>query len=242
MMKKSNVALHCILAGWLGPIPLLSAGSMSAIPPRSAIPVETTASTDTVGLHCCRGSHPPLDLVLLTGAGLPDGISRSLRTEIDRLFEDTAVDISVQIHEGPAADLPTGEHPSVRVRLWPRDGAIYGLDPSIMGAVRLKQGHVVESVHVFLPVVIATLLRSGETEADLTDLEIGRALGRVVAHELIHAVSPRSRHGGSRLMRHGLDRESLRSLRPLGLERGSATAFARGLTALAQQSERASRQ
>jgi len=187
-----------------------------------------------------QSEHGPSQLVLhlVDRVGLPDKACRFMGAEIEKSFKRTGVEILITVFEAhdPAAPLPEGD--AVRVHLWPRDGTFLQTSPMAMGAVRLQNGHELESAHVFVPVVVQTLTRGRGSVADLTNLELGRGLGRVVAHELIHAVAtrlPHSRHG---LMHHGMTTEFLRSRRPATLDRFTVEAFTRGLNARPQLAAR----
>jgi hypothetical protein len=63
---------------------------------------------------------------------------------------------------------------------------------------------------------------------------LGRALGRVVAHEVIHAIAPEAPHAGTGLMRHALDRNFLLGTKA-SVDARCATAFLTRLTAQGRQ-------
>ena len=65
------------------------------------------------------------------------------------------------------------------------------------------------NVYLFYPSIVRVLGIEGGRRKSLTDEEIGRALGRVVVHELVHAFAPDHEHGGWGIMGHAQDRHSL---------------------------------
>lgn len=166
-----------------------------------------------------------LGLHLVDGQGLSDGTRRAVRAEIERIFQGSGVDVRTVVSRHPVVESPG--FPVVRVRLWSRDGTFLGSGRSAMGSVRISRRRKVVSAHVFYPVIIATLLDRDESIEDLSERTIGRAVGRVIAHELMHAVSPQVPHTRFGLMRAAMDEEFLSGLHLTPIAGPSAKAFRR---------------
>lgn len=84
------------------------------------------------------------------------------------------------------------------------------IKPSVMGATRVDNG-VVHTVWVFLPNV-ATVLGLQRDQSQWTGqdrLAFGTALGRVIAHEIFHALVPDLPHASHGLMAESLSRGAL---------------------------------
>ena len=176
-----------------------------------------------------RAGRLALGLLLVDGQGLSEDARSAAESEIERLFQSSGVDVRTVVSEHPLF-VPPG-FPVVRILLWPRDGTFLHASRSAMGTVRIDSGRQVESVHVFYPVIVSTLLDRDEAAEDLSARVIGRAVGRVCAHELIHALAPRVPHARFGLMRSAMDREFLGGLRLTPIDRRSAKAFLREVAA-----------
>ena len=210
MMKISKDSTHYILLAWL--TLLVISPSESALAQSEHVPIQ-------------------LRLNLVDRIGLPDEVCRVMGAEIEKSFKRTGVQILITVYEAHDLAAPSLEEPTVRVHIWPRNGTFLQASPMAMGAVRLQNGHELESTHVFFLVVVQTLARGRGSVADLTSLELGRGLGRVIAHELIHAIAPRLPHSRHGLMHHAMTTDFLRRTRPATLDRFTVEAFTRGLKA-----------
>jgi hypothetical protein len=187
-----------------------------------------------------RGSAPhagrfALGLLLIDRQGLSQDVRRSVGSHIERLLESSGVDVRTVVSLNPTIASP--DFPVVEVRLWPRDGSVLQADRSAMGIVRVDRGQV-ESVHVFYPVIVSTLLDGDESIEDLSSREIGRAVGRVIAHELVHAIAPGLPHARFGLMQPVMDKAFLRGLRPTPIDGRSAKVFQRQVEARFQTAAR----
>jgi len=83
----------------------------------------------------------------------------------------------------------------------------WGLAPNTLGAV-MGRGGPVRCVYVFHEEVVRTLqLPRRRSSGDFHSL--GRAIGRVAAHEIVHALTPDRPHSRVGLMKEELDRQAL---------------------------------
>jgi hypothetical protein len=118
----------------------------------------------------------------------------------------------------------------VNVILLNSNGSGTGLEPHVLGAV--MQGGAT-AVWVYLPNVVWALGMNQGDELSWSARErqgVARALGRVVAHELVHALDPELPHGPAGLMSPTFNRKSLLASR-LDLDHSSRDALRSGLEA-----------
>ena len=151
--------------------------------------------------------------------------------EVKRLFRD--LDLEVTWRRAAPGDL-TGPD-ETQVILLNSDGASSALSRDVLGATRR---HGLHAVWAFLPNIAVTLGASREAEAwSLRQREeMALALGRVIAHELIHVVAPDRPHSSTGLMSYRLDRGIL--VNPgVHLDPATALAFTRALFAGRQLSD-----
>jgi hypothetical protein len=96
----------------------------------------------------------------------------------------------------------------LRIVLMPSkpSGSDWGLEEDVLGAF-LPGGGRSHSLYVFYR-NLARAVKIPDRFGRLPDIQelrrLSRALGRVVAHEMIHAVAPTQRHASGGLMRKGL--------------------------------------
>lgn len=137
----------------------------------------------------------------------------SMRHELGELLAPASVSISWR-RARPEGETEPDE---LRVVLLPRVGV--GPDQGALGST--ARGGLVRTIWLYVPEVATTL--GLEPEAVVTSLEsqrlVGVALGRVVAHELVHALAPAIEHADAGLMRPRLNAGELARGRPaLGVE------------------------
>jgi hypothetical protein len=98
------------------------------------------------------------------------------------------------------------------------------------GALASTANHgLVRTTWVYMPKVTSTLGLDPESVSASFDAQrlLGVALGRVLAHELVHAIAPDVEHASAGLMRPGLDAFQLLRGRPALNAPGSALLAAR---------------
>jgi hypothetical protein len=150
--------------------------------------------------------------------------------EVFQIFEEIGVDVRwVEPGRGEGEQAATTR---VRVNLMPIDSASWSLPKHTMGVV-IGEEVPRAAVYIFYPSVLRTLgyelvpdrRRSPRERARLT-----RALGRVVAHELVHAIMPDREHDHEGLLNPKLKRQHLQQ-KHLRLLEETADAFVERLAA-----------
>ncbi len=131
---------------------------------------------------------------------LPHGFA-AVASNFERLFREVGVTITLE----QATGIEHGdERQAVRVIAVSRTPSSWELGPDVLAVAPDPSVHQ-RSVYVILPRVRREL-RHTETSAANIDLlrhrtEMSRALSRLIAHELVHAVAPAHPHAASGLMR-----------------------------------------
>jgi hypothetical protein len=154
--------------------------------------------------------------------GLAPSVFEPTSREVSRIFRD--VGVSLRWERG-GSDTNLGEGPlDIPVILLATDPMVGRASRRVMGLVpRGSDGP--RAVWVFLSSVRWTLghdPRSSRLSSRQAD-ELGLALARVVAHEVVHAVAPDEPHTNSGLMHHSMDRSFLLGMKaPIGPDCGRA--------------------
>lgn len=155
---------------------------------------------------------PRLLVVWHDAHGLYPGPHGGVAREVASLF--APLELEVHWRRAERYDPPLDERTMLlRIVLMPSDpsGAGWGLKEDVMGAVLPSNGRA-RSVYIFYKALVRGLkmkLREGRIP-DFRDRKLlERALGRVVAHEMVHAVAPAVRHAERGLMGSGVTRSFL---------------------------------
>ncbi|MCZ6726692.1 MAG: hypothetical protein O7A98_04980 [Acidobacteria bacterium] len=180
-----------------------------------------------------------LELMLFDNFGLKPEAAERMRLEVEQIFASMATDIEWM---DPLSEAPV-EVVGIRLRviLIPSPPQAWGLRDRTMGVVFGREG-LVDTVYIFPPAVMRTLQRFPE-EAEPNRLQRqnhrwARALGRVVGHEIIHAVAPDHPHAPNGLLRARQSRFSL-SAPELALDALCAEVFMARLQSRMQTAESA---
>jgi hypothetical protein len=160
-------------------------------------------------------SGPRIDLFwsdheLLTRK-LSTGARKALEREARSIFAEAGIELSFFV--GSPEDHGRSDPGAVRVILMPHSAGGWNAGGSAMGAVLEKDARI-PTVYILVPVVERTIGLSMEANERVHDGRkahaLARALGRVLAHETVHAIDGDIPHGpeGS-LMSESLTRELL---------------------------------
>jgi hypothetical protein len=159
--------------------------------------------------------------------GLAPFVFEPTSREVSRIFRD--VGVSLRWERGDF-DTTLGQGPlDIPVILLPADPMAKRASRRVMGLVP-RQSSGPRAVWVFLSSVRWTLGHDPRASRITTRQanELGLALARVVAHEVVHAIVPDEPHTNSGLMHHSMDRSFLLGMKaPIGPDCGRA--FVRSL-------------
>ena len=171
-----------------------------------------------------------LDLALFDGLGLTSAAETSMLREAERIFASIGVDVNwLDRAEDPSA--PRAAPVEVKVILSRSHPASWDLKERTLGVVLAPHW---DTVFIF-PHRVARTLGMGD-KADLRALvarnpQVGQALGRVIVHEVIHAIAPAHLHAEVGIMRGHQTRHSL-IVEEARLDGRCATAFRQGIGSL----------
>lgn len=176
----------------------------------AAIPLLAVVTTTTVDAQ----SHPEprleLPIILVDSIGRPQEVIARLQSELARLLEPAAIQ-PVWLTPSTADRGPFVGHPpfAVKVLLWKsappaRRPAGEVLAEVLEGADAGGQG---DTMFLIWPAIAKQLRRSNGTLFSAP--EEGRALARIVFHELAHLLVPQRAHAAEGLMAPGVTRRLL---------------------------------
>jgi hypothetical protein len=214
-------------------VSLAEARGMAAPPASSAVPPNVV--TD---LAADRSAKLPMLSDERTAAvqllwfdpldALPAGAEEALAEEVRSIFRGLGVEVAFRT-AGPETTYGDGPVPEVPVILLRDDPVHDRRSRRVLGLV-VRDHEPNRAVWTFLENVTWTL---GQEQGRLTpsgEIALGVALGRVVAHEVIHAIAPDEPHTKKGLMGHTMSRAFLLSERA-PLEDRCGRAFLSGLAA-----------
>lgn len=151
---------------------------------------------------------PTLTLVWHDSARLLPAVALDLLgAEMETLFRENG--LSVRFH--PAREnenLRTIPEPRINAIVLPDEDRRFGLPRDAMAAALGERGEKY-SIFVFYPGVRRALGHRGSDVSPRQLAELSRALARVVAHEVVHALAPERGHTGAGLMAGKLTRGQL---------------------------------
>jgi hypothetical protein len=150
--------------------------------------------TLTLVWHDSANLFPPL--------GLPQ-----LASEVETLFRGSG--FSVRFHAAAENEnLQKIAGPRINAVVLPGEDRRLGAGPGTMAAARGKRGETY-SIFIFYSGVLRTLGHGERGRSPRQIAELSRALARIVAHELVHALAPERGHAESGLMSKTLTRAEL---------------------------------
>jgi hypothetical protein len=204
MWPGSVVRSLCCLAAALCGGPAAAGGMFGPVVSRERTAPAPPADPELDHGPAPADPTPRLDLVWYDPGGLAAPLYAAAADEVARVFGELGVAVgSTRAAPGEV----TGAR-QLQVILLPRvQGALH---PRTMGAA--PRDAATQAVWVYLP-NIAWALGLDPSGRDrwspLQGAELALALGRVVCHELIHALAPRSSHATAGLMTRELNRATL---------------------------------
>jgi hypothetical protein len=128
-----------------------------------------------------------------------------MKREVESIFSEIGIDATVRRGEVGRYFRRETSYPEVNVVLHPKESVEFGFDENAMGAAFGSYAYI------FLSKIKEALAQDkGESSDKLRALnQLGQALGRVVAHEVIHLIAPGRPHAAEGLMCGSLTRLDL---------------------------------
>jgi hypothetical protein len=186
-------------------------GATAAATPESDAPGGADLGHPSSGLPALLARPPALQLLWFDPAhSLPPLTTDALANEVRRIFRTLGVDVGFRVAPADATygdDSPVPEIPVILLR----DDPIVARRASRVLGLVLRNQEPSRAVWAFLENVRWALGhdRDRELPAATRELGLGLALGRVVAHEVIHALAPEEPHTRNGLMGHSMSRAFL---------------------------------
>lgn len=169
----------------------------------------------TLGLLWAAGASasvadPPLSLSLswLDAWGLCPQAAIGARDETARILGE----LGVEARWVEAEELLRLETAGIGVALMAIEPESWGLRPSTLGAVKGKGDARRDVVFVFTSNVIRAagyVPAAGGCASARTQVQIGRAVSRVIVHEIVHAIAPDHPHSDAGLLNPSLSQDTL---------------------------------
>jgi hypothetical protein len=142
-------------------------------------------------------------------------------------------DAGIHVSWSPLTEKALGSK-GIVVVLTPAEPTNWGLPAGTLGTVMGRDGPIA-CVYMFYPAIARMLRVQRNSSRSTRDFHVlGKAIGRVASHEIVHAMTPELPHSGSGLMMANLTRNALRQS-DLRLSTQTATAVS---TALMDRSPR----
>lgn len=170
-----------------------------------------------------------LALVWLDSHGLFRDFER-VRSEADPIFRDLGVTVRWEVGTDPRPS--AAEEARIQVVLMPSEPSGWGLSANAMGVVLLPERSQRDSVYLFYGPILRNVGLGGKAGAMLEPRarrDVGRAIARVLVHEVVHAIAPNLGHADEGVMHDAL---LIGALLQRGIEVDDRTKqeFLRGLT------------
>lgn len=156
-----------------------------------------------------RGASETIHLVWLDPHGLFSDFERA-RDEADVVFRDLGVSVRWELGTDPRPS--TCDEARVQAVLMPSEPSGWGIAPNAMGVVLLPDRSRPESVFLFYPAILRSVGLANKKGSMLNPRErkdLVRAIGRVLVHEIVHAIAPGLSHADEGLMHEALLSASL---------------------------------
>ena len=151
------------------------------------------------------GEDPDLSLVWHDGYNLAPKVYGVMKREVESIFSEIGINASVRRGEVGRYFHEETPYPEVNVVLHPHPSAAFGFDEDAMGAAFGNYAYI-------FPAKIKEALAQDDNESSdqlLVLNQLGQAVGRVVAHEVIHLIAPGRPHAAEGLMCESLTRLDL---------------------------------
>lgn len=157
----------------------------------------------------------------------------AMRMEVDQIYEETAVDVEWRSYRTGETTPVMMRAIVVRMRGECQTNGLYGMETveseSALGFTHSVDGHLLPFVEVLCDKVRALTMCRRVHEPREPALILGRALGRVLAHEMFHVLAETSSHAEEGLLRRNLSGFELTS-HYLGLDRKSVKKLASAIS------------
>jgi len=180
-----------------------------------------------------RDSDAALRLAYFDGSGMSPEIRQAMQEEVERVLGEVGVRVESLGPENMAEALAVPGTFVLQVIVMAKAPWGWDLPPHALGVYFNGKTYPPQAVYAFQPSIYKELGLETRGEDYLRPEEVGRAFGRVVAHEVVHALAPDHKHSGWGILGHAQDERSL--LQPqLSIHESAGEALRAGLAEIEQ--------
>ena len=174
-----------------------------------------------------------LRLAYFDGSGMSPEVRQAMQEEVERVFGEVGVRVESLGPENMAEAMSVPGTFVLQVMVMAKAPSGWDLPPHALGVYFNGSTYPPQAVYAFQPSIYKELELDTRGESYLRPEETGRAFGRVVAHEVVHALAPDHRHSGWGILGHAQDERSL--LQPqLSIHESAGEALRAGLAEIEQ--------
>lgn len=166
-------------------------------------------SADSAAVDSPRDSDATLRLAYFDGTGMSPEVRRAMEQEVERVYGEVGVRVVSLSPETMGEALAVPGTFVLRVVIMAKAPSAWDLPAHAMGVYFNGQTYPPQAVYAFQPAIYKELGLDTRGEGYLRPEEIGRAFGRIVAHEVVHALAPDHKHSGWGILGHAQDERSL---------------------------------
>ena len=193
-------------------------------------------SNDSAGVAAVdspSASDATLRLAYFDGSGMSPEVRQAMQEEVERVFGEVGVRVESLGPENMAEAMSVPGTFVLQVMVMAKAPSGWDLPPHALGVYFNGKTYPPQAVYAFQPSIYKELDLDTRGESYLRPEEIGRAFGRVVAHEVVHALAPDHKHSGWGILGHAQDERSL--LQPqLSIRESAGEALRAGLTEIGE--------
>jgi len=166
-------------------------------------------SAGVVAVDSPSASDATLRLAYFDGTGMSPEVRQAMQEEVERVFGEVGVSVRSLGPENMAEAMAVPGTFVLQVMIMAKAPSGWDLPPHALGVYFNGQTYPPQAVYAFKPSIYKELELDTRGENYLRPEEIGRAFGRVVAHEVVHALAPEHKHKGWGILGHAQDERSL---------------------------------
>jgi hypothetical protein len=196
----------------------------------------STGSNDSAGVAAVNSSldnDATLRLAYFDGSGMSPEVRQAMQEEVERVFGEVGVRVESLGPEDMAAAMAVPGTFVLQVLVMAKAPSGWDLPSHALGVYFNGATYPPQAVYAFQPSIYKELDLDTRGENYLRPEEIGRAFGRIVAHEVVHALAPDHKHSGWGILGHAQDERSL--LQPqLSIHESAGEALRAGLAEIEQ--------
>ncbi len=232
----SSLFIPALAYGWATPNGAGSndsAGVAAVESPLNSAYVVDSLSASPAAVDPPRDSDVTLRLAYFDGSGMSPEVRQAMQEEVERVFDEVGVRVESLGPENMAEAMAVPGTFVLQVMVMAQAPSGWNLPPHALGVYFNGATYPPRAVYTFQPSIYKELDLDTRGESYLWPEEVGRAFGRVVAHEVVHALAPDHKHSGWGILGHAQDERSL--LQPqLSIHESAGEALRAGLAQIEQ--------